>query len=138
MCTLVLLELKLKYLKSSRFKNIIDAEVAWKMFLEEREGLTAALSGNTARYIRINPEMDTIPELDDTHSLGELQFVTSKSISEETIRDVALRLVASSFYFKKLGCSTVNTGAGYDCHGNEHPTQTRLFSHGARTDLLSI
>ncbi|KAF2465829.1 FabD/lysophospholipase-like protein [Lindgomyces ingoldianus] len=97
--------------------HIIDAEVAWKLFLRERAVSADAQSRTSARYIRLNPEMDVVPELDAAEDLSKLLSVTSKGISEETLRDVALHLVASTFYFKKLGCSARNTDSGYDCHG---------------------
>ena len=89
------------------------------MFLEERAVSPADQSGTSARYIRLNPEMNVVPELDDTDSLGELQHATSKAISEATILDLALHLVASTFYFKKQSCSTHDAREGYDCHGKK-------------------
>jgi hypothetical protein len=100
-------------------KNIIDAEIAWRVFLEERTG-TAALAAPQStletRYIRLNPEFSIVPELDDVESLEELSRNTARGIFDESIEDLALHLIASTFYFKKTVCSVDETGK-YNCYG---------------------
>ena len=98
-------------------KNVIDAEIAWKVFLEERT--TESSRTIEARYIRINPDIGLVPELDDVDSLDSLPQLASKDVSEEAIKNLALHLIASTFYFKKAVCSADETGGGYTCQGKD-------------------
>lgn len=99
-------------------KNIIDAEIAWRVFLEERTVAAETRSTIESRYIRLNPEFNIVPELDDVDFLEELSRSTSRGIFEETIEDLALHLIATTFYFKKLICSADEAGE-YNCHGKQ-------------------
>lgn len=56
-----------------------------------------------ARYIRINPQLkENPPGLDDVESLPYIQGVVREmSSTDVSIQNVALRLIASSFYFEK-------------------------------------
>jgi hypothetical protein len=127
-------------LKSSRVKNIIDAEVAWKMFLEERGVSSEAQSQIGARYIRLNPKMDSVPDLDDTKFVENPQWITFSGISEETVRNLALQLIASTFYFNKTTYTPRHNGTNYEYHGKLDVCVFDVFQYltSIRTYSLSI
>lgn len=83
----------------ARMDDILDPERAWQRFYHG-----VAKSSSTDRYVRINPELSTVPPaLDEKDKLWSLQRDVMKSLvpMHETIRGVADRLLASCFYFEK-------------------------------------
>ena len=84
----------------ARMNDILDSESTWEKFY-----INVVQHGSSPRYIRINPELTTVPPaLDDKDKLWSLEadVVRSLSVMNKQIRGVADRLLASCFYFEKL------------------------------------
>jgi hypothetical protein len=77
-------------------------------------------NGTPRQYIRWNPEIDfPIPRLDDIGSVPKLQAVVKEVLTKNkaAIRDIAYRLVASTFFFEKEQV-IINEGAEqFACKG---------------------
>ena len=79
--------------------DILDSEKEWQKFYH-----SIARSSSSERYVRINPELSTMPpSLDEKDKLWSLETDARNSLApmQETIRGVADRLLASCFYFEK-------------------------------------
>lgn len=87
------------------------------MFMEECKSHDTAKESGSWHYRRINPAMTTVPSLDSPECLDALRTLTVQGIPKEVIRDLALQLVASTFYYKKFACGRQNGTGGYDCRG---------------------
>jgi hypothetical protein len=77
---------------------------------------------NSSRYIRINPDfgedppkMDAKKEVDQIHRQAKRILATSRY--KDTIKDVVLRLAASSFYFVKSSSKMVEHGQTHRIKG---------------------
>lgn len=77
----------------------LDSEKAWRSYME----VLNPPPNQKARYIRINPQLnENPPGLDEVDRLPYIQeVVRGMSSTNVSIQDVALRLIASSFYFEK-------------------------------------
>jgi patatin-like phospholipase/acyl hydrolase len=97
---------------TNRIGNILNAEKAWDDFLEHVEQQP---NHDKRRYIRINPDLrKEPPKLDAKGEVQGLHHKTKqilqKSENQDIIRDVAMRLIASSFYFVKTSKTTLSPG----------------------------
>ena len=82
----------------ARITDILDSEKEWQRFHFD------IASSSIERYVRINPELSTIPpSLDEKDKLWSLETETRRSLvpMQEIIRGIAHRLLASCFYFEK-------------------------------------
>ena len=79
--------------------STLDSEKAWHSYMN----VLQPPSNHRAKYIRLNPQLDEDPpRLDDVESMSYIQDVVREMPSlESRIQKVALRLIASSFYFEK-------------------------------------
>lgn len=77
----------------------LDSEKAWRSYMD----VLNPPPNRKARYIRINPQLnENPPGLDEVHRLPYIQEVAREmSSTNVSIQNVALRLIASSFYFEK-------------------------------------
>lgn len=87
-----------------RVESALDAEATWREFRKDVVGTVSHAAAD--RYIRINPRTkNRIPKMDDKAQLHPLLEDVRNSLrlhgSQTKIKDVAQRLVASSFYFEK-------------------------------------
>ena len=87
-----------------RMESALDAELTWKDF--RNDVIQPASYAVADRYIRLNPRtMNRIPKLDDKSQidrlLEDIENDLRKHGQQTKIRDIAQRLVASSFYFDK-------------------------------------
>ena len=107
-------------IQESRVDSILNAEVSWNEFVN------LSLSNSTGskhRYTRINPDIgDHPPALDKVKHMRYLQAATQKALETGLgveVRAVALRLVASSFYFRSTSKPISEPGSGelYRCKG---------------------
>ncbi|PKY01131.1 hypothetical protein P168DRAFT_329858 [Aspergillus campestris IBT 28561] len=81
--------------------NSLDCERTWKTFLEK----SPPPPQFTDRYIRVNLALDgDPPHLDDVRQLNNLSEMARFRFTKErdTVRSIADRLIASSFYFEPL------------------------------------
>ncbi|KAF2117507.1 hypothetical protein BDV96DRAFT_393250 [Lophiotrema nucula] len=104
----------------NRIGSIVDAERAWNDFLaQERQ----QPNHNASRYIRINPDLgEDPPKMDAKKEVEQLHRQTKRILAtsryKDTIKDVVLRLAASSFYFVKSSSTTIEHGQTHRIQGN--------------------
>ncbi|KAI4668760.1 uncharacterized protein J4E78_002588 [Alternaria triticimaculans] len=87
-----------------RVESALDAEATWKEFRKDVVGMAQYAAAE--RYIRFNPKtMSRIPKMDDKSQidnlLEEIKTGLRKPGAQKKIKNVAQRLVASSFYFER-------------------------------------
>ena len=72
-----------------------------------------------ARYIRINPALrENLPGLDEVERLPSIQEAVRGILSTDVdIQNVALRLIASSFYFEKCQAVELSTDGSVHIKG---------------------
>lgn len=75
------------------------------------------------RYIRLDPDLGfNVPKLDALHDLPQIKQVVanhSKLQNHAMIREIAHRLVASTFFFEKFDSTTGEKEDGkWECDGN--------------------
>ena len=77
----------------------LDSEKAWRSYMD----VLNPPPNQKPRYIRINPQLnENPPGLDEVNRLPYIQEVVREmSSTNVSIQNVALRLIASSFYFEK-------------------------------------
>jgi hypothetical protein len=86
----------------NRLDNLLDAQIAWEQFEQEVQE-----PGETknSRYIRINPKLQMKFKLDDVKKLQQLKekvkYTLGTPKSNINMRNVARRLISSSFFFEK-------------------------------------
>lgn len=78
--------------------STLDSEKAWHSYMS----VLQPPSNHSAKYIRLNPQLDEDPpRLDEVERMMYIQEVVREmSGSDNRIQKVALRLIASSFYFE--------------------------------------
>lgn len=104
---------------SSRVDNILNCNSIWDNFRIEVMG---AYSPERRRYVRLNPDLRfKVPALDDVAQLSNIQKATRKGVMQPSlnakIREVAHRLLASTFFFEKVEESTKENRDGFECKG---------------------
>ena len=79
--------------------SALDSEKTWRSYMN----VLHPPPNQKARYVRINPQLKENPSgLDEVDRLPYIQeLVREMSSSDVSIQNVALRLIASSFYFEK-------------------------------------
>ena len=92
-----------------RSESALDAELAWREFHK------AVPRATMDRYIRVNPSTKgPTPKMDDKSQVASLHEEIKAGLDmprmETTIREIAHRLIASSFYFHKSGPSRHSDG----------------------------
>lgn len=101
----------------SRIDNILDTEISWRMFMADTVDVHSEVRD---RYQRINPKIGLkIPALDQVSKLSELQDTVCQTLSKDRttvskVKEIAHRLVASTFYFE-MAFFPVNSG-NYDSY----------------------
>ncbi|EUC48828.1 hypothetical protein COCMIDRAFT_2285 [Bipolaris oryzae ATCC 44560] len=89
-----------------RIEDILNSEKIWRDFRTDVVGLSSPIAAE--RYMRMNPQVRSpVPKMDDTSKINDLQREVADSLrtpeSQGMIRTIAGRLIASSFYFEKIG-----------------------------------
>jgi len=76
-------------------------------------------SGDRRRFIRLNPDLRfKVPKLDEVAQLNNLRQATIKEMqSNMKIKEIAHRLIASTFFFEKVEASTRETVDKFECRG---------------------
>ena len=76
-----------------------DSEKTWRTYMD----VLHPSPSQKGRYVRINPQMkEDPPRMDEVDRLPDLQGSVREMLgSDDSIANVALRLIASSFYFEK-------------------------------------
>ncbi|CAN9312297.1 unnamed protein product [Alternaria alternata] len=86
-----------------RVESALDAEATWRDFRKDVVGTASYAAAE--RYVRFNPRTaNRIPKMDDKSQIDPLREDVMNSLrkhgSRTKIKDIAQRLVASSFYFE--------------------------------------
>ncbi|KAH8708474.1 hypothetical protein GQ44DRAFT_627959 [Phaeosphaeriaceae sp. PMI808] len=103
----------------SRVDNILNSEQIWVDFRNDVQSSWEA--SEFRRYQRINPKLGyQPPRLDDKGMLEQVQNTTRMKLRNDElyrkkVSRIAHRLVASSFYFERLGQNKHH--GGYKCRG---------------------
>jgi hypothetical protein len=103
----------------NRVDNILNSEQIWLNF--KNDTLSSREESEIRRYQRINPKLGfPPPRLDDKGNLESLEYAVRKNLRDnelyrKKISRISHRLVASSFYFERIGQRKY--GSGYVCEG---------------------
>ena len=104
----------------SNLDQTLDCERTWADFFA---GVTTGLprSVPTLRYRRVNPNLSTVPALDEKDKIAELRMKTEESQKQDPhIQDIARQLIASSFYFETLSISDPDLDGKVRVNGKFH------------------
>jgi hypothetical protein len=87
-----------------RVESALDAEATWREFRKDVVGTSSHVAAE--RYIRVNPKTKSpIPKMDDKSQINTLHDDIRSSLRtsrfQTKLKNIAQRLVASSFYFEK-------------------------------------
>jgi len=105
---------------SSRFDSILNCTKIWNEF--RLDVLGGPNASDRRRYIRLNPDLGfNVPKMDAVDQLRDIQQAACDQLKTTTtsarIREVAHRLIASTFFFEKTEASTREQGDKYECDG---------------------
>ena len=105
---------------SSRFDNILNCTKIWNDFRVDVLG--GPYTSDRRRYIRLSPDLGfKIPKLDEVDRLRDIQQAARDQLkspaSSSRIKEVAHRLIASTFFFEKTEASTKELDGKYECDG---------------------
>ncbi|KAI1079978.1 hypothetical protein F5B20DRAFT_147122 [Whalleya microplaca] len=97
-------------------------DLAWDKFIAASDVLDLLQTTDDIRkYIRFSPELNMkIPKFDDIQMLDELEREADEVLQQNVleIKEIAHRLVASTFFFDKELSSVEQTTSGYACRGS--------------------
>ena len=95
--------------------STLDSEKAWHSYMN----VLQPPSNHRSKYIRINPQLnEDPPRLDEVERMSYIQdMVREMLMSDDKIQKVALRLIASSFYFEKSQSSDVTSDGKVQIRG---------------------
>jgi hypothetical protein len=101
---------------ASRLDNILNCTKIWDNF---RLDILEPYSGYRRRYIRLNPDLRfKVPSLDEVDRLNDLRSAVGKEMQNNTkIKEIAHRLIASTFFFEKVDSSTKENQDRFECKG---------------------
>ncbi|KAI1374424.1 hypothetical protein F4677DRAFT_447419 [Hypoxylon crocopeplum] len=108
-----------------RFDNLLKCNTIWSNYLAESSSsdYSRVSSINKRRLIRINPDLRSkIPRLDAVGELDRLEKAAALDLQSNSakIKEIAHRLIASSFFFEKDRNSVKAVENGYECTGCIH------------------
>lgn len=107
--------------KSDKPDDVQKCGRTWDKFRAGRVTPDSAGSEHNGRYIRVSPELNILtPKLDDIQRLDEVEREAGEVLEQNKleIKEVAHRLVASTFFFEEELGSTKQTASGYTCKGS--------------------
>jgi hypothetical protein len=101
---------------AGRLDNILNCTKIWDNF---RLDILEPYSGNRRRYVRLNPDLRfKVPSMDEVDQLNNLRSSAAKEMQNNIkIREVAHRLIASTFFFEKVDSSTKESQDSFECKG---------------------
>lgn len=104
---------------SSRFDSILNCTKIWNDFRVDVIG--DPYHTDRQRYIRLNPDLGfKVPRLDAKDQLEDIQHtVHQKAHMIPRIKEVAHRLVASTFFYEKADAMTGEKEGQFESHGNQ-------------------
>jgi hypothetical protein len=124
---------------SSRFDNILNCTRIWNDF--RIDVLGGPYSNDRRRYIRLNPDLGfKVPKLDALDQLHDIQQAAHDQLKNNArIKEVAHRLVASTFFFEKIDATTREADGKHLCEGMEYFNKRRTLANSLhRFHLLQV
>ncbi|KAI1161870.1 FabD/lysophospholipase-like protein [Nemania serpens] len=108
-----------------RIDKLLECNTIWNNYLAENTSSDFGRGNNLIkrRFIRINPDLRfKVPRLDAVKELEQLEKAAINNLNQNSLKlkEVAHRLIASSFFFEKDSGSVRSTAAGYECTGSIH------------------
>jgi hypothetical protein len=109
--------------------STLDAQKTWENYLE----ILNPLSQDRYRYVRLNPKLaEDPPELDELEKMDRVQGLARAQMQteKEKIEKVALHLIATSFYFERMGKEKELPEGGLEIRGKllaTNETQLQLI-----------
>jgi hypothetical protein len=97
---------------------MLNCERRWEQFCDVM--IRPGSDGTPRQYIRLNPEINfPVPRLDDIRSVPKLQAAVKDVLSRNKtlLRDIAYRLVASTFFFEKDQILIKEGAEQFGCRG---------------------
>lgn len=100
----------------NHIESSLNSEKTWETYLSILPLPYPAKS----RYVRLNPRIiEDPPGLDEVHRMHYIRDVTRDQFKDDDrVRQVALQLIASSFYFEKLATAELKDDNTVDCKGS--------------------
>ncbi|KAI1736759.1 FabD/lysophospholipase-like protein [Xylaria scruposa] len=106
-----------------RIDKLLECNTIWNNYLAENTDFSRGNNLIKQRFIRINPDLPfKVPDLDAVKDLEQLEKATNYNPNQISLRikEVAHRLIASSFFFEKDSGSVRPNVMGYECTGSIH------------------
>ena len=105
--------------------STLDSERVWNEYID----VLNLSSRNVHRYVRLNPDLlEDPPALDQVDKMKYIQdIVRRKMRGDERIGQVALQLIATSFYFEKTGQIDALSDGGFECRGKTNVIPARYW-----------
>ncbi|KAH8667562.1 hypothetical protein BGZ60DRAFT_564753 [Tricladium varicosporioides] len=105
---------------SSRFDSILNCTKIWNDF--RLDALGGPYASDQRRYIRLNPDLGfKVPKLDAVDNLRDIQQAAHEHLqsgfANARTKEVAHRLIASTFFFEKTDASAREQEGKYECDG---------------------
>ncbi|KAI1740057.1 hypothetical protein F4680DRAFT_465847 [Xylaria scruposa] len=108
----------------STLEQTLNCEKAWDDYVR---GVDTSLSSSfsASRFIRINPDVNEIPALDDKTKIPSLRAKAREALKlDPRIPEIGKQLIASTFYFERLTMSDIQPGGALQIQGK---IRCRLF-----------
>jgi hypothetical protein len=126
---------------SSRFDNILNCTKIWNDF--RLDVLGGPYASDRRRYIRLNPDLGfKVPKLDEVARLRDVQQAARDQLksgpASARVKEVAHRLIASTFFFEKTEASTREQEGKYECDGRFRVELSKPRTNDNRFYLLSL
>lgn len=116
------LPMQLINIAAERFDSLLECNSTWQSFVTENTSsdFSHLSRGNHRRFIRLNPDLRfKVPRLDAVDDISQLEKAAADYLQQNSSRtkEVAHRLVASSFFFEKDRNSVRQVRDGFECTG---------------------
>ncbi|EXF82920.1 hypothetical protein CFIO01_01290 [Colletotrichum fioriniae PJ7] len=118
------LPVQLAQIAADRFDRILSCNAIWSDFKTDILSQNSHVTRDShRRHIRVNPDLRfKVPRLDAVNELESLERATKRylNLNRGKIKEIAHRLVASSFFFEKDAGSVRQVKEGFECTGRIH------------------
>lgn len=136
-----------------RLGSLMKCNEIWNGYVTETSMSRHGRLGGHRRLIRIDPDLrGKIPALDDVNEMRHLEKAANQYLRQTPpsckIKEIAHRLIASTFFFEKDKSSVHSVPkGGFECSGRDYFFRTLRYSGGGlptddshkyRSNLLQI
>lgn len=113
---------------SQRMNEYKECDKAWTRFMSGSSHHLKVTDDSDHHYIRISPELlMPIPKFDQIQKMEDVeQEVEEVLLQMPEVKEIAHRLIASTFFFEKDPTSIRQTSSGYMCTGKFSPPPPSL------------